>query len=91
MAASFISSRASLIPGQLPSPPMRVFPAGVDDALYSSRPISANEKTPPRLDGVKFGRRRHVANAPPDGSCHDSEALGCHQANISAPAAVNFT
>jgi hypothetical protein len=22
-----------------------------------SRPISANEKTPPRLDGVKFGRK----------------------------------
>ena len=31
------------------------------------------EKTPPRLDGVKFGRRRHkIANVPPDGSCRDS-------------------
>ena len=44
---------------------MRVFPVGVEHALDATvqrprnRPISANEKTPPHLDGVKFGRRRH--------------------------------
>ena len=30
------------------------------------RRMSLDEKTPPRLDGVKFGRRRHVANVPRD-------------------------
>ena len=35
------------------------------------------EKTPPRLDGVKFGRERHeITNAPPDRSCHDSGLFG---------------
>jgi hypothetical protein len=34
------------------------------------------QETPPHLEGVKFGRRwRKIANAPPDGSCHDSEIL----------------
>jgi hypothetical protein len=72
----------SPIPCQFPPSPMMVFPLGVEHALDvpvqrpCSRPISANEKTPPRLDGVKFGRRRQkIANVPPDGSCHDSGEL----------------
>src|ERR1700676_5427828 len=41
-----------------------------------SRLARVREKTPPRLDGVKFGRRRHkIADVPPDRSCHDSEIL----------------
>ena len=49
LAASFISSRASLIPCQLPTSPMRVFPVRVEHALdvpvQRSRPILRANQT----------------------------------------------
>jgi hypothetical protein len=59
LAASFISSRASLIPCQLPSSPMRVFPVGIEHALdvpvQRSRPILRELKDPaaPRRGQVR--------------------------------------
>jgi hypothetical protein len=44
----------------------------------------ANKKTPPHLDGAKFGRRHEIANAPRDGSCHDS-GVGLRRCRSTTP------